>query len=401
MIKGKKMKTIFTILVANLLLTGTVLAQGQFSANLSNAGNVITFKLKPNSTTTTGFSVIEFFIRYTTTSPSFTYGTVTVNTTDFPGMSGNGNVGGGSLGSGAWEIERDNPAYMVAGYHVDHFIYTAPALATTPNTYTGGTEYTVLSVPLIGTASTVDFEFVSDDQEAIYYLAITDQNGGELRPASPTNYFFPATLSKAGTSGTTIYYQALTNVTLPVKFLDFSVAKKDKDAVISWAVENEDENADKYIVERSVNGNDFKAVETVPALNNGSSNNTYTVTQRDINAIANSGLIYYRVKQVDKGGKSVYTATKNIKLDSKAFAVKASPNLVRTTTTLTIDLAKDSKLLVSVTDANGKQIKNIQLQGFKGTNIKELNLDGLAAGNYMLKVNTGEEVKTLPIVKAN
>lgn len=202
--------------------------------------------------------------------------------------------------------------------------------------------------------------------------------------------------------GTAMQYAVLQPANpVPVKFLDFSVAKKDKDAVISWAVENEDENADKYIVERSVNGNDFKAVETVPALNNGSSNNTYTVTQRDINAIANSGLIYYRVKQVDKGGKSVYTATKNIKLDSKVFAVKASPNLVRTTTTLTIDLAKDSRLLVSVTDANGKQIKNIQLQGFKGTNIKELNLDGLAAGNYMLKVNTGEEVKTLPIVKAN
>ncbi len=395
------MKRIFTILVANLVLSGVALAQGKFSANLSNAANVITFKLKPSATVTTGFSTIEFFIRYTTTSPSFTYGTVSVNTTDFPGMLGNGNVGGGAAGTGAWEIERDNPVYMVSGYHVDHFIYSAPAIATTANTYTGGTEYTVLSVPLIGPASTVDFEFVSDDQEAVYYLAITDENGGELRPASLSNYFYPATLSKAGTGGTTIYYQALTNVTLPVKFLDFSVAKKDKDAVISWSVENEDDNTDKYIVERSVNGNDFKPVETVAALNNGRSNNTYTVTQKDIASVVNSDMVYYKVKQIDKGGKFLYTATKNIKLGSKAFAVKANPTLFRTSTTLTIDLVKDAKLLVSITDANGKQIKNIQLQGFRGTNIKELNLDGLAAGSYIVKVNTGDDVKTLPIVKSN
>lgn len=396
------MKKIFLLLLISVCTTGLVNAQGKFAASLTNTNNVITFQLKPDVTTTTGFSTIEFFLRYPDPSPAFNYGTVTVNTTAFPGMAGNGNVGGGAVGSGAWEIERDNPAYILPGYHVDHFIFTAPAATTTPASYTAGTAYDVLSVPLIGATNTVDFQFVSDDFEATYYLAITDETGViDLRPATPANYFFPATLSTPGPGGSTIYYQELIDVPVPVKFLGFDVVKKDKDAILSWSVENEDANTNKYIIERSVNGTDFKPAFEIPALKNGKSSNTYSATQKDIASIRSSGVLYFRIKQVDHDGKFVYTDIKTVRLDGKAFAVSAYPNPLKTSTTLTIDLVKDSKILVSVSDANGKQIKSLQFQGFKGANIKPLNMSELAAGNYLVKVNAGDEIKTFSIVKVN
>lgn len=352
-----------------------------FQASFSNIGNKVTFKIRPNADITTAVGYLEFFFRYNTaTTPPFTIGNIVNNTADFPGLS-----------------VTQGPGIPDPTYTYVNFVFNSGTIPS--KTYTANTEYEVMSFTLDGASSVATLELASDFTIGSYYFVINAGDGTQIDASqgSGLNQFYGSGFYTSGTG----QFLPLTNITLPVKFLDFSVAKKDRDALISWSVENEDENADKYIVERSVNGNDFKAVETVPALNNGSSNNTYSITQRDIASIANAGLIYYRVKQVDKGGKSVYTSTKNIRLDAKAFAVKASPNLVRTTTTLTIDLAKDSKLLVSITDANGKQIKNIQLQGFKGTNLKELNLDGLAAGNYMLKVNTGDEIKTLPIVKAN
>ena len=46
-------------------------------------------------------------------------------------------------------------------------------------------------------------------------------------------------------------------------------------------------------------------------------------------------------------------------------------------------------------------IVNMQVQGFKGSNIKDINLSNLSSGNYMLKLQTAGEVSTMPLVKAN
>lgn len=387
------MKRIIINFVCLLILSNLVVAQTTVSGTLrAGSGISIDVLAKPSADITAQVGNINLTISIpdqsgsggNPTEASIVKSTPLANVTFAPTDAGNPYIIGGRAYY-SYLILQNNPTDVATSW-IANTDYVVATFTFPSSSYLPGIQLNDLT-----------YDNGGPNFQMTWYVQFNNGIGDVTDYANP---FYGTGAQNNG--GTAIQYAVLQPANpVPVKFLDFSVAKKDRDAVISWAVENEDENADKYIVERSVNGNDFKAVETVHALNNGSSNNTYTVTQRDITAIANSGLIYYRVKQVDKGGKSVYTSTKNIRLDAKAFAVKASPNLVRTTTTLTIDLAKDSKLLVSITDANGKQIKNIQLQGFKGTNLKELNLDGLAAGNYMLKVNTGDEIKTLPIVKAN
>ncbi|MES2849683.1 MAG: hypothetical protein V4685_11550, partial [Bacteroidota bacterium] len=333
------MKKIFITLMVSVVVAGVAMGQGKFAASLTNTGNLITFKLMPDQTVTTGFSTIEFFVRYPDPSPAFTYGTVTVNTAAFPGMAGNGNVGGGGTGTGAWEIERDNPAYLIPGFHVDHFIFTAPAVATTPAAYTGATPYDLLSVTLVGTPpNTVDLQFVSDDFESTYYLAITDQNGGDLRPASLSNYFFPATQTTAGPSGSTIYFQELLDVPLPVKFLNFTATKNKDAALLTWAVENEDANTVSYEIQKSVNGVDFTPLKSIPALNNGRSSNVYSFTQDNLSAIRSSGVIYFRVKQTDRDGKFVHTEIRSVRLSGKDLSVAVYPNPVKNKANVSFDL---------------------------------------------------------------
>ncbi|CAN5541841.1 hypothetical protein BH11BAC3_BH11BAC3_10650 [soil metagenome] len=387
-------KIISTLIITLLLLANTSFAQ--FSAGFSNVGNVLTFKVKPLTAKTTGFSVLEFFVRYPTSSAAFTYGPITANITNFPGMTSLG-----TFGSGSWEIERNNAAYVIPGYNVDHIFYTAPAPTSSVMTYNMNQVYDVITIPLMGDANfSINFELVHQDTEASFYLALTSEVGADLRPAAFTDYFFPTTAQTPGPSGSVIYYSALA-VPLPVKFIGFNVAKKDKDALLTWQIENETAQVDAYEIERSTNGVDFVKVDAIAAKNNGNTTNTYNFTDANFTRFRSSGVIYYRIKQMDKDGRFTLTNIKNLRLDTKNIAVSVYPNPIKNFATVSFDLLRDATVKMTINDASGKQVQTIPLQLFKGVNTKKIDMSTLAAGAYMLSVNTGEEVQNIALVKVN
>lgn len=190
-------------------------------------------------------------------------------------------------------------------------------------------------------------------------------------------------------------------VPVPVKFRGFTVIKKDNNALLNWSVESESPITDRYEVERSVNGIDFTKIATVaPKPFNIGGTNSYDLTDFNLSSIRSSGVIYYRIKQVDRDGKYVYTEIRNIRLDGKSFVLNVFPNPVRTSATLTFDLPEAADVLVYITDAAGKEVQKLQMQGNKGLNIQKINMSTFAAGSYMLKVTAGGEVRALSVVKA-
>ena len=187
---------------------------------------------------------------------------------------------------------------------------------------------------------------------------------------------------------------------IPVKFTNFSVIKKANDALLTWSVENETSITDRYEIERSVNGADFtKFITIAPRLNGGT--NTYNLTDLNLSSIKSSGVIYYRVKQIDKDGKFIYSEIRSVRLDSRGFGITVYPNPVSSLTNVTLDLDAAADVIIKITDVAGKEVQRIQLRGNKGINIQKVNLSGLAAGSYMLNVTAGTEIKTLPVVKVN
>jgi hypothetical protein len=265
--------------------------------------------------------------------------------------------------------------------------------------YTANQVYDVISVPIIGT-SNINFELIHQSDESIYYLALTNAGGGDLRPLLPTDFFFPTTLSVAGPSSSTFYYAGLL-APLPVKFLGFTVTKNNNSAILNWSVESEDANTDKYEILRSTNGVDFATVATLEAKNNGRSANSYSFTQENLSNIRNTGVIYFRIKQIDKDGKAVITEIRNVRLGGKTFAIGVYPNPIKHSTNVSFELEKDAEVVLTVNDASGKQLMINQFNGFKGSNIRSLDLSKFATGNYILKLQTSTDVNTLPIVKAN
>lgn len=189
-------------------------------------------------------------------------------------------------------------------------------------------------------------------------------------------------------------------VTLLVRFTNFSVIKNNNNAIINWAVENEDANALNYEIQKSLDGVNFTPVKTVDALNNGRTTNSYSSTIENLSAIRTSGVIYFRIKQTDRNGKFVYTDIKSVRVDSKGLLVTVYPNPVKTTANVNFDLEKDADVALSLIDATGKQVFVKQLQGIKGANITPINMSKMATGSYTLKVQTGTDVKVIPVVKA-
>jgi len=192
-------------------------------------------------------------------------------------------------------------------------------------------------------------------------------------------------------------YLAVSGVTLPVKFMGFSAVKNDNSALLNWAVENENATSENYVVERSFDGVTFTDIASVPAKENASSN-TYGYTDEGLSALNSSGIIYYRIIQVDKNGSYTYTNIQAVRLVN-GIIVKAYPNPVKDVALVSINLPEAANISVDISDVNGKNLQRMEIAGAKGSNQNRFDLSGYAAGSYILKVSSGTEVTSVTLVK--
>ena len=191
---------------------------------------------------------------------------------------------------------------------------------------------------------------------------------------------------------------------VPVKFLGFTATKVNNDAVLNWRVGNEDAQTDRYEVERSLNGSGFVTIATVPKKTNGLSTNSYDITDANINTLvtSNSGIIYYRIKQYDRSGQFVYSEIRNIKISGfKGFGVTVFPNPVKDIATVNIDLTSSGTISIFITDVAGKEIQKVAVEGAAGGNTKKVDMSKLASGSYLFKVQSGSDIRTVPVIKGN
>jgi hypothetical protein len=187
--------------------------------------------------------------------------------------------------------------------------------------------------------------------------------------------------------------------TPPAKFVDFSAVENNGNGSLSWQMENESSNTDHYEIERSLNSIDFTIINIINSKNNGNSSNSYDASDLNLSTISSAGLFYYRIKEIDKNGKFIYSETKKIRLNGKALAILAYPNPINDFVNLTIDIEQDASGILTIYDAAGKEIQLIQLQLLKGANTKKINMTNLAAGVYLLQLTTPKENKIIRVIK--
>lgn len=166
------------------------------------------------------------------------------------------------------------------------------------------------------------------------------------------------------------YSYVLTNVAggcilLPIELLSFDAVAKADVVDISWATASEKNNK-FFTVERSKNGIDFETLKTVNGSENSMSQKNYFVV--DNNPL--SGYSYYRLKQTDIDGKSIYSEIKSINFEYETkFKMSVFPNPIQENNDIfvSINSSKNDKVVLSITDMSGKIVAEKELK-FENSN---------------------------------
>jgi hypothetical protein len=170
---------------------------------------------------------------------------------------------------------------------------------------------------------------------------------------------------------------------LPLKLISFTgKLNSDKTVTLNWKVE-EQQDIQEYIVEKSTDGNVFRALGTVAANNNTSSNYAYNDWQ------VSTGNNYYRLKIAERSGKTTFSKIVVINLKA-GINVMLHPNPV--TGILTIQQFGTIKNKTAVlSDGQGKILKQINLNSLEQT----VNMETYPAGIYILKLEDGTVFKVV------
>lgn len=188
-------------------------------------------------------------------------------------------------------------------------------------------------------------------------------------------------------------------VTLPVKLSAFNALfSTDKKARLSWTTVSEI-NASHFVVERSLNGQDYQDAGTVFAYGSENARTEYQF-QENLSAI-NAPVVYYRLRCVDLDSKTEYSEVRVLRLGGKtpaAVQVLTYPNPVQNELRITIPAEWQSQRVVyELFTANGQVARRIDNPNSSQT--ETISMTSLAPGFYIVKVSNGTEVAQQRIVK--
>jgi len=168
---------------------------------------------------------------------------------------------------------------------------------------------------------------------------------------------------------------------LPVNFMGVVAKKVDNGVQVRWDIADE-ANVKEYQLERSTNGASFSTVGAVVA----NEKQVYAYTD----ATAKANVVYYRVKSVDKDGRTKYSGIiKFVNGTGNSFSnqIKVYPTPAQNQLTVQhSQLAANATVTVSTMD--GKVLRTIRPSA--GTSNTMIDLSGLSAGMYVLRLDNGK-----------
>jgi hypothetical protein len=181
-----------------------------------------------------------------------------------------------------------------------------------------------------------------------------------------------------------MWVQGVLPVVLPLELLDFTAALKGRDVQLNWVTANE-KNVQLFDIQRSTDGKTFTSIGKASARNTTSA--TYEWLDTDVPA--NAELLYYRLWQQDTDGKGAYSAVRTVRQPSAVIQVSASPVPAVDQVVVDVEIRDAAPALLEITDAQGRALREIKLELESGNNRVPVNLAGIPAGAYTLRVAAG------------
>jgi hypothetical protein len=180
------------------------------------------------------------------------------------------------------------------------------------------------------------------------------------------------------------------NTATPVTLIDFNAGKESGIVKLKWSTATEINN-NYFAIERSSDGVHFEQIGTVKG--NGTSNEINYYTFEDYSF--NSGIVYYRLKQVDFDDKYEYSKIRAVNIDS-ADPVIITNDPSSTQEELLISFYTKSKATFTIADMIGRVV-------YSGERVSDepsisVNKSMLCCGFYIVKVQIGSELISKKIV---
>lgn len=184
----------------------------------------------------------------------------------------------------------------------------------------------------------------------------------------------------------------------PTHFISFTAVENQNKVLLNWKVENET-SVDRYEVERSTDGLHFSTIGQQNNTGNSTGSNTYTYS--DIAITASSPVLYYRIKQIDRDGSSLYSKTLSIRRNHISSGIVLYPNPVYDN--LNINVQSDNTASVHVTIWNISQRKVISQFSNLSNGMNSISINGLEklpSGIYQLHITWPDgKLITRPFLK--
>ena len=196
--------------------------------------------------------------------------------------------------------------------------------------------------------------------------------------------------SGAGSNNTATYSMPIDNRPLPVELVAFTAqVVRATDAQLSWNTASE-RNSAYFEVQRSADGLTFANLARVNGQGNSTAATAYGYTDAGIGTTA-SGLLYYRLRQVDRDETASYSPVRAVRFGSAvASGIVLFPNPTSATTRLDLSVLPTGPYQVRVLDNVGREV--LRTTG-EGGSISVLDTRALANGLYLVQVQgvTGQQ----------
>jgi hypothetical protein len=263
-----------------------------------------------------------------------------------------------------------------------------------------------------GDSLSVNGYIINTTASPIVIQSMVTNQGGFINLLSNGNYIYTPPTNFTGTDqvmytecdvnahslcGTaTIFLKVGTGNILPVSLSEFRAMRSGNEVFMVWVTDQEI-NTDHFDVQYSAGNNMFTTIATILASGNSQTALTYHYDCPSASGSEN----YYRIKIVDRNGKSAYSTIISLLPERSISAGPlAYPNPFRDKIELAVTAQKPTALLLQVYDINGRILLEKQVQLIKGLNRVGVNeISKFQSGNYLLKLTQDNQVSFTQVLK--
>jgi hypothetical protein len=189
------------------------------------------------------------------------------------------------------------------------------------------------------------------------------------------------------TSFNALYTTVQSNVQLPIELLYFNAEPAGDIVICKWETATETNN-ERFEVEKSLDSKNFEFIGKVLGCGPGNCPESRSYSLIDNEKC--SGIIYYRLKQVDIDGNYSYSDVVALDCSKELKSINVHPNPAQSTITVSFNESADCMVTIRIIDYTGRIILNQIVSAQKGFNQEHISVEGLSDGAYYLDLQSND-----------